>query len=50
MNSYKLFVVLVFFKSFEMFGQCWLQVAAGNYNQGFHNLGIQQDGTLWAWG
>ncbi|HTO35351.1 MAG TPA: hypothetical protein VLZ72_03875 [Flavobacterium sp.] len=30
--------------------QCWLQISCNNYGGGNLNLGIQHDGTLWAWG
>jgi alpha-tubulin suppressor-like RCC1 family protein len=36
--------------TFTTSAQCWLQIAGANYNQGFHSVGIQSNGTLWAWG
>ena len=41
-----LFSCLFLLLSFSSFSQCWQQVAAGY----FHSLGIQVDGSLWAWG
>jgi alpha-tubulin suppressor-like RCC1 family protein len=38
------------FFTFTTSAQCWLQIAGANYNQGFHSVGIQSNGTLWAWG
>jgi alpha-tubulin suppressor-like RCC1 family protein len=40
--SLLLFVLFVF----QAQGQCWKQLAAGEY----HTVAIQEDGTLWAWG
>jgi alpha-tubulin suppressor-like RCC1 family protein len=36
--------------TYTISAQCWLQIAGANYNQGFHSVGIQSNGTLWAWG
>ena len=33
-----------------MQAQCWLQVDSSSSGFGNFNLGIQHDGTLWAWG
>lgn len=41
-----LFVLLVLFCRFSADAQCWSHVAPG----WFHNVAIQTDGTLWAWG
>ena len=45
MKLLKLLLLLLFF-SCNAYSQCWTGIAAG-YN---HTLGIQTDGTLWAWG
>jgi alpha-tubulin suppressor-like RCC1 family protein len=40
----------LFLCSFFMQAQCWLQVDSSSSEFGNFNLGIQHDGTLWAWG
>ncbi len=45
MNLFKLSLLLVVVTC-NTYAQCWSDIAAG-YN---HTLGIQTDGTLWAWG
>lgn len=47
----KLTINLLFFISLfsicdNLTAQCWQSISTG----GFHNYGIRQDGTLWAWG
>ena len=45
MKTIKL-LLFVLFCSYNSFAQCWREIAAG-YN---HTIGIQTDGSLWAWG
>ncbi|WP_164975452.1 RCC1 domain-containing protein [Flavobacterium piscinae] len=40
----------LFLCSFFTQAQCWLQVDSSSSGFGNFNLGIQHDGTLWAWG
>lgn len=42
--------IFFLFVSFVLQAQCWLQISCSNYGGGNLNLGIQHDGTLWAWG
>jgi alpha-tubulin suppressor-like RCC1 family protein len=30
--------------------QCWVQISYGKNFDGFRSLGIQSNGSLWAWG
>ena len=49
----KKFTLIIFLtSSLLMQAQCWLQVTSGSQSSGggLHCLGIQSDGTLWAWG
>jgi len=46
----KCIYLFIYLLSTHSFCQCWQQVSAASCNQGFHNAGIQTDGTLWTWG
>lgn len=49
----KILLFISIFSSITFQAQCWLQVTSGSQASGgggFHSLGIQNDGTLWAWG
>lgn len=48
MKRYICFVIL--FYSGLLQAQCWLQISGSNFGIGDYSLGIQHDGTLWAWG
>ena len=46
----KIILFISIFSSITFQAQCWLQVDSNSSDFGNFNLGIQHDGTLWAWG
>lgn len=46
----KIIFFISIFSSITFQAQCWLQVDSSSSGSGNFNLGIQHDGTLWAWG